>query len=164
MYDVELLRKLGCSESVIKHCTTVSRKAVDICNRVNIKVDRGLVRNGALMHDIGRSRTNGITHALIGAELAKKLGMDRRIVSIIERHIGAGITAAEAVKLGLPSKDYCPKTPEEKIVAYADSLTVGSKVITFEESLNEFRKMLGSNHPSIERMRALHDEILWWSK
>jgi uncharacterized protein len=162
MIDIATLVKLRCSEDVIEHCITVSNKALEIANSVKVKVDKDLIKHGALFHDIGRCKTHGVEHALVGAEMARKLGLQEEIARIIERHIGAGITAEEAKKLGLPSKDYCPKTREEKIVAYADNLTLGSLCITFEESLKEFKRILGENHSSIKRFIELHEEIQSW--
>ena len=49
-------------------------------------------------------------------------GMDDAVVAIVERHIGAGLTAEEAAALGLPRKDYMPTTLAEKIVSQADNL------------------------------------------
>lgn len=164
MREVELLRKLGCADNVVLHCKTVSENALKIADRVKIKVDKKLIKTGALLHDIGRSKTHSITHAVEGAKTAKNAGIEERIVNIIERHIGAGITKREAERLGLPAKDYRPKTPEEKIVAYADKLTMGGKTITFEESLREFERMLGRHHPAIKRMKSLHEEIQGWIK
>ncbi|MCK4265986.1 MAG: HDIG domain-containing protein, partial [Thermoplasmata archaeon] len=81
-----------------------------------------LVSRGALLHDIGRSRTHGIMHAVEGAALLRARGMDDAVVAIVERHIGAGLTAEEAAALGLPRKDYMPTTLAEKIVSQADNL------------------------------------------
>jgi uncharacterized protein len=41
---------------------------------------------------------------------------------ICERHTGTGITAEEVVaqKIPLPVRDYCPETPEEKLICLAD--------------------------------------------
>ena len=83
------------------------------------QADLDLIRKGALLHDIGRSKTHGITHAIVGAEIARSYGYSQDVLNIIERHIGAGITESEAVKLGLPAKSYVPQTLEEKIVKSA---------------------------------------------
>ena len=71
-------------------------------------VNTFLVKNGALLHDIGRVKTHGIEHAVIGARILKDLGYSKEIVNIVERHIGAGIPIKEAKSLGLPPKDYLP--------------------------------------------------------
>ncbi len=157
---VKILKKVGCPENVIKHSIAVYNKALEIARKSKIPVDIELIQIGALLHDIGRSRTHGIDHGVVGAEIAKALGYDERVIRIIERHIGAGIPKEEAEKLGLPSKDYMPETIEEKIVAYADNLTLGNKYITFKEALEEFKRRLGNNHAAIKRFIKLHDEIM----
>ena len=117
---IELLEEKGCSEAVIRHCKAVRDVAVRMAKKTDADVK--LVEAGALLHDIGRSRTHEISHAIEGSKIAKQLGLSDRIVKIIERHIGAGLSTEVAKKLGLPPKDYIPKTLEEKIVCHADNL------------------------------------------
>src|SRR3990172_7135286 len=117
MGDLNVLLNAGCSADVVAHCIAVSKAAAAIAARVKIvTVDQELVRRGGQFHDIGRARTHGIDHAVAGVELAKGLGFSSALINIIERHIGAGITADEAARLGLPRKDYLPLSAEEKIV------------------------------------------------
>lgn len=115
-----LLEQAGCSTDVIQHCKAVCKVAEKIASKTDADVD--LVRAGALLHDIGRSQTNGIHHAVKGANIAKKLGLSEPLIHIIERHIGAGLSQEVAQKLKLPKKDYRPQTLEEKIVCHADNL------------------------------------------
>ncbi len=161
---IGILKEYGCTDRVIAHILAVKRVAMRIAGEVNISVDRDLIRLGALFHDLGRSKTHGIDHALVGAEIARRIGLDERVVRIIERHIGAGITRDEAPSLGLPEKDYIPETPEEKIVSYADILISGDREISFERSLELVERSLGKDHPAIERYKRLHREIEDWKK
>ncbi|NOX20165.1 MAG: TIGR00295 family protein [Nitrospirae bacterium] len=161
---LDILKKAGCEEDVIKHILAVKDVAMRIASEVKIPVDKELILTGAMLHDIGRSRTHSIKHALEGVEIARGLGFDERVLRIIERHIGAGITKDEARALGLPPKDYLPETPEEKIVAYADNLLNGHKEVSFEESLERFKKVLGADHPAVKRYKDLHNEIQSWKK
>jgi uncharacterized protein len=164
MRDVEVLIKAGCSPDVVAHCGTVSRTALSIAERVTVSIDHELVRLGGLFHDIGRSRTHGIEHALAGVEIARSLGFSGELINIIERHIGAGITAAEAERLGLPKKDYLPLTPEEKVVSYADNLVSGIRTMPFYEALDRFRDILGPDHEGVELFIKQHHEIQGWMK
>jgi uncharacterized protein len=164
MFDDELLVKAGCSPEVVAHCKMVSKIALSIADRLSITVDRELVRQGGLFHDIGRSKAHGITHALVGVEIARNLGFSNELVAIIERHIGAGITDVEAVRLGLPKKNYLPLTPEEKIVSYADNLTSGVHQMPFSEALERFLNLLGPTHAGIGRFIKQHDEIQGWMR
>jgi uncharacterized protein (TIGR00295 family) len=115
-----LLKKVGCSREVIQHCKAVSSIAERIAKLTSANIS--LVKAGALLHDIGRCKTNGIYHAIQGADLARKFNLPKSIIQIIERHVGAGISPDIAQRLKLPKKDYRPKTLEEKIVCHADNL------------------------------------------
>ena len=101
---IELLKENGCSDEVIKHCMAVRDVALKIAKKAD--ADLKLVEAGALLHDIGRSKTHGIFHAIEGVRIGRKVGLPINILYIIERHLGAGIPREEAVKLGLPDKDY----------------------------------------------------------
>ena len=164
MRDVEVLIQTGCTPEVIAHCRAVSQAAVAIVDRMTLSVDRELVRQGGLLHDIGRSRTHDIGHAIAGVEIAKSLGFPDTLVMIIERHIGAGITASEAERLGLPKKDYVPLTAEEKIVSYADNLISGVREMPFYEALERFKRILGPDHEGVELFIKQHEEIQGWMK
>lgn len=159
---IKILKDVGCSDDIIKHCEAVARLAVKIarkCLERGVNVDIQLVHIGALLHDIGRSKTHSVHHAIIGAEIARSLGLPEKIIAIIERHVGGGISSDEAVKLGWPKKDYMPESIEEKIVSCADKMIEGSSVVPIEETIKRFKEELGENHPAIERIKRLFYEI-----
>jgi len=164
MKEVDILVMAGCSADVVAHCIKVSNVALSVADRVAVPVDRELVRQGGLFHDIGRSRTHGIGHAVAGVEIAKSLGFSDELLHIIERHIGAGITAGEAVRLGLPAQDYLPLRVEEKIVSYADNLVHGEREVPFYKALDRFQRMLGPDHEGVELFIKQHEEIQGWMK
>jgi uncharacterized protein len=164
MREVDVLIQAGCAPDVVAHCHTVSKVALSIADRLNLPVDRELVRLGGLYHDIGRSRTHDIGHALAGVEIGRQLGFSEALIAIIERHIGAGITADEAVRLGLPRKDYLPQTTEEQIVSYADNLLSGVREMPFFEALDRFKRILGPDHEGVELFRKQHQLIQDWTK
>lgn len=128
-----LLVCAGCGRPVIAHAKVVTELALLFAD--SPLVNRDLVRAGAMLHDIGRCVTHGIDHAQRGAALARSLGLDERIVSIIERHIGAGLTADECSLERLIPRDCLPVTIEEKIVANADNLVHGDQPGTIEGTL-----------------------------
>jgi len=159
---IRLLEKSGCSPNVIQHSKTVARlaaKMAGILQKRGFKVDRELVVTGALLHDIGRSKTHSVDHAIVGAKMAESAGMSVAIVRIIERHVGAGIPQDEAAKLGWPKKNYLPETLEERIVAYADKLVEGNARVPMSKTIAQFSRKLGKNHPSIARLKALDEEF-----
>jgi len=160
---VQLLKKVNCPHNVINHCKAVSKLAVKIAKKLKkkgIPVDVELIKIGGLLHDIGRSKTHNIEHALIGSEIARSVGLDEAIVKIIERHIGSGITAEEAIQLGLPGRNFMPTTLEEKIVSYADKLIAGNHRMDFNEALERFSMDLGATHPAVCRLKQLHREFI----
>jgi len=160
---IALLRKTGCPQNVIEHCLSVAALAVEIaetCAKQGVAVNLHLVETGALLHDIGRAKTHDVRHGVIGSGMVAELGLPDAVALIVERHVGAGITQEEAVKLGLPPRDYVPQTLEEKIVCYADKLISCNKKVSIEETLRQFTSDLGEGHPAIERLKALHEEIV----
>ena len=152
---LELLRKSGCSDPVIKHCMAVRDVALRIAKKAHADVK--LVEAGALLHDIGRSKTHGIRHGVIGAKIAMDLGLSKNIVNIIERHLIAGIPEDTAEKLGLPPKDYMPQTLEEKIIAHADNLIDKHKKKPIEKEIKKLQKEGFGQHT--ERIMRLHKEL-----
>jgi uncharacterized protein (TIGR00295 family) len=152
---LQLLRVAGCSDEVITHCKAVRRVAVRIAKKAHANIQ--LVEAGALLHDIGRSKTQGIMHGVEGAEIARRLGLPESLVNIIERHLGAGIPKDEAIALGLPPKDYMPITLEEKIVAHADNLIENNQEHHVEK---EVKKALQKGHiKHAKRLMELHREL-----
>ena len=157
--EIELLKKENTPENVIQHCKAVCKKSMKIATNFD-DANRDLIRKGALLHDIGRSKTHGITHAIVGAEIAAKYGYSTDVVNIIERHIGAGITAEEAAKLGLPEKSYIPQTLEEKIVAHADNLISGTKEVDVNFVIEKWQRSIEDSADNIERLKELDDELI----
>ena len=157
---IEILRKNQCSTRVINHCQAVAALAVELSKQLetkNCKVDLELVEIGALLHDLGRSRTHTVDHAVVGAKIAESLELPQPVISIIKRHVGAGITAQEAQWLGWPKDVYVPATLEEKIVSYADKLIDGSRKVPIDLTIKQLQ--MDQKSDAAERVRKLHEEI-----
>jgi uncharacterized protein len=155
------LKVSGCRENVIRHVEAVSALAVEIaeaCRKKGYDVDVHLVEIGGFLHDIGRAKTHSVHHAVLGADIARSLGLPEPVISIIKRHVGGGITAREARKLGWPRDIYVPLTLEEKIVSYADKLIEGSRRVPIEVTIEELSREVPA--PSIQRLWKLHEEML----
>lgn len=133
---IRLLIEERVSTGVVAHVCTVMRVAEAIAMRCS--ADLSLVRSGALLHDLGRSRTHDIRHGVEGARRARELGLPESLVMIIQKHVGAGITLENARDLGLPPLDYVPSTLEEMIVCHADNLVDDDKVITSQDAYLDF--------------------------
>ena len=158
---LRILRDAGCSKEVIEHSLAVEREALKLAKKAienSHPVNLELVKLGSILHDLGRSRTHGIEHGLEGAKILRKLGL-KEFSKFAENHIGAGIPAKEARRLGLPARDFIPTSLEEKIVAYADKLVMGNKVVPHEKVLQWIASELGVRHPAIDRFQRLHEEI-----
>jgi len=155
----DILEEFNCSFFVIEHSQAVMLKANQLAMDFELEVDLDLVKKGAILHDVGRSKTNGIKHAIVGAKILKNEGFPPEVIKIVERHIGAGITKEEALILGLPPKDYVPITLEEKLVAHADNLIHGTKEVDLDFVIKKWKKNLGEHHPSIPKLMKLHYEV-----
>lgn len=156
---IKILKCLNCPSYLIKHSVAVCKKAVELSSNFDF-IDIKLIKTGAMLHDIGRCRTNSIDHAIVGAKMLKELGFPDEVSNIALRHIGAGIPKEEAKQLGLPPKDYIPLSLEEKIVAHADNLIHWDKEVDIDFVINKWKKKLGEDHPSISRLIRLHNEIV----
>ncbi len=157
---LQLLREHQCPTEVINHCKAVTKLALETATALRergLKIDFELVEIGALLHDIGRSKTHTVHHAVVGAEIAKSAGLPDSVISIIKRHVGGGITASEAKKLGWPEDVYVPITLEEKTVSYADKLIENSKRAPIEVTIEKLSKEIKPE--AAERVRKLYDEI-----
>ena len=112
-----------------------------------------------MLHDVGRTITNGIEHAYLGADLLRDLEVDEKICLITERHIGAGITPDEAKILGLPNRNYIPETIEEKIVAHSDNLVHGVTKVDLDFVIEKWNNK-NMKQESIDMLIKLHEELL----
>lgn len=150
-----LLKKYDVGDRVMEHLWAVHDYAMEIAR--NIDCDRNLVEVGSLLHDIGRSRSHGIDHAVIGAEILRKEGVGEDVISIVERHIGAGLTSDEAERLGLPPRDYVPDTIEEKIVCHADNLIGSTERVSIRDTIKMAREKWFEG--SVDRLIQYHFEV-----
>ncbi|KUO39485.1 MAG: hypothetical protein AVW05_04370 [Hadesarchaea archaeon DG-33] len=155
------LHEAGCSREVIRHSLSVERISLRLARRIRAnkhKIDLKLVSLGALLHDIGRARTHGIRHGVEGAKILRGRGLSK-FARFAECHLGAGIPAEEARELGLPARDFIPRTLEEKVIVYADKLVMGHRMTSYERALDWFKSELGQTHPALDRFKALHEDI-----
>jgi uncharacterized protein len=130
----DVLHSAGCSTKVIAHCRAVRDCACRYAAN-NPDINFHLVEQGAMLHDIGRSRTHDIRHAQCGADMIRSMNLGEAIARIVECHTGAGLTTDECTVLGLFPRDCMPRSIEEKIVTHADNLIAGEKTVTIHESI-----------------------------
>lgn len=112
----EMLRLLGelkfrtsYGQNVLKHSTEMASMAGMIAEEIG--ADVRITKIATLLHDIGKAVTHKIEgkHHHIGAELARKYGMDERIVHAIEAH----------------HDDIEATTPEALVVRVVDAASAG---------------------------------------
>jgi uncharacterized protein len=158
---IEILQKNSCSTKVITHCQTVAVLALELAEEFKAKnypVNLALIEAGALLHDLGRSKTHSVNHAIEGMKLAQAEGLPEPVICIIKRHVGAGITAKEAEQLNWPKDNYIPQTLEEKIVCYADKCVSGNDRVSVETTIQQLHDQKLDD--AAERVRKLYNEII----
>ena len=120
-------------ELLLHHGEQVAAKALAVLDQAPwLDADRLFVRQAAMLHDIGIGRTHApqlgctgilpyVCHGVEGRRMLDSLGLERH-GRVCERHVGAGITAAEiaARRLPLPLRDMLPCSLEERLICYAD--------------------------------------------
>jgi uncharacterized protein (TIGR00295 family) len=156
--SLALHAKYGSSERVVSHCRTVTRVSMVLADALAAKgrdVDRHSIVAGALLHDIGRSRTQTVEHGYVGAKILEDEGVDSVVVEIVRRHVGAGISSEEAKRLGFPAGDYVPRTLDQKVVCFADKMVSADGVRPFEEEVKRFER---KGH-DVQRLRQLKADI-----
>jgi len=153
-----LHEKYRSNDRIVSHCQAcakisrmLSERAAEHGHPVNVDA----VVAGALLHDIGRSQVQTVSHGYVGAGILEKEGVDGIVVKIVRRHVGAGISAEEALALGFPAGDYIPRTLEEKLVCFADKMLDGDKARPFEEEVKRFVK---KGH-DVQRLRRLKEDV-----
>ncbi len=110
-------------------------------------VDVAVCRRAALLHDIGKALTHESegSHAIVGADLARRCGEDPDIVHAIEAH----------------HNEVEPHTVEAVLVQVADAIS-GSRPGARRESLEAYvtrmekLESLAKSHRGVERVFAMH--------
>lgn len=159
---LSLHEKYGSNEQIVEHCKTVARISVVLSDAFAARgkaVDKKAVLAGALLHDIGRTRTHEVGHGHVGASMLEKEGVDATVVEIVRRHVGAGISPEEAVALGFPKGDYIPRTPEQMLVCFSDKMVSSDSVRPFEEEVKRFVRKGHDVNRLLALKKSLQDEL-----
>ncbi len=157
-----LLAKYGTGVYIVRHCQAVAMATkimADEFRHQGRAVDARAAIAAALLHDIGRTKTQTVRHGVEGAEILEKEGVDPKVVEIVRRHVGAGISAEEAKRLGLPDFDYIPRTLEERIVCFADKMVDADRVRPFGEEVHRFTAKSHDVGRLLALKQGLRDEL-----
>ncbi len=107
----QLKYRTSYGQNVLKHLVESAYIAAMMASELGL--DPALMKRGTLLHDIGKALTHEVqgSHALIGAEIARRYGEDEDVVHAIEAHhnevevrtVEAVLTqAADAISGGRP--------------------------------------------------------------
>lgn len=124
----ELKFRTSYGQNVLLHSVEMAHIAGMIAEEIG--ADKRIAKTAALLHDMGKAVTHKIEgkHAEIGAELAKKYGVDDRIVHAVAAH----------------HDDIEPTTPEAIIVKIVDALSAarpGARNISAENFAERMRDL-----------------------
>jgi ribonuclease Y len=147
----ELVRTLGrlrfrtsYGQNVLKHSLEVAYLSGVMA--AELGADVKLAKRAGLLHDLGKAIDHEVEgpHALIGAELAKRLGEHKEVVHAIEAH----------------HADLDPQTVEAVIVQAADAISAsrpGARRETIESYIKRLEKLeeLASAHKGVEKVYAM---------
>ncbi|KPK21914.1 MAG: ribonuclease, partial [Dehalococcoidia bacterium SM23_28_1] len=117
-------------QNQLKHAVETARIAGMLADELG--ADANIARRGGLLHDLGKAIDHEVegTHALIGAEMARRHGVSPAVVHCIEAH----------------HEEVEPATVEAVICIIADAIS-GSRPGARRESLEQY----------IKRLRALEE-------
>ncbi len=147
----ELIRLMGrlkfrtsYGQNVLQHSLEVSIIAAGIA--AEIGADVNVAKTAGFLHDIGKAVDHEVEgpHALIGAEIAQRLGRSSRIVHAIAAHHG----------------EVAPETVEAFIVATADSISGGRpgarrEMVDLYIKRLEALESIANSMPGVERSFAI---------
>jgi len=147
----ELIRTLGrlkfrtsYGQNVLKHSLEVSWLAGVMANELG--VDATLAKRAGLLHDLGKAIDHEIEgpHAVIGADLARRMNEPKAIVHAIEAH----------------HADVEPQTIEAVLVQAADAISAarpGARRETLESYIKRLEKLeaVANSHKGVERTYAM---------
>lgn len=164
----------GTSRRVIymRHCEAVAQLALEIADRKSLPLAPSMIREAAMLHDIGICMTYApdidchgtapyIMHGVSGGEIIRREGLPEECARVAERHTGAGITSDEIVRqsLPLPPGEYMPVSLLERLVCYADKFYSKSGDMRRKSFERVVASMERISADTLSRFMALHAEF-----
>ena len=140
----ELKFRTSYGQNVLLHSIEMAHMAGMIAEEIG--ADVRIAKTATLLHDMGKAVTHKIEgkHAEIGAELAKKYGMEEQIVDAIAAH----------------HDDVEPTTPEAIIVKIVDAISAarpGARNVSAENFAERMRALenVATSFPGIDKAYAI---------
>lgn len=157
----------------MSHCQSVAALALEIADARQLPLNRELIEDAAMLHDVGIVRCNApsiecrgeapyICHGYIGADMLRGLGVDERLARVAETHTGSGLTATEIAAQGLPlppDRNYLPQTLLERLICYADKFYSKSGDMKRKEFERVRKSMAAFGPDSLSRFDSLAGEF-----
>lgn len=132
----ELMRSYGMLENIFRHSVQVMRVSMALAGalREPSLIDADLVRSGALLHDIAKTRTintGEMRHDIIGGRIMRDLGYDE-VARIVESHVFF--------------EGFDPRGPleEREIVFYADKRVMHDRIVSLDDRVDDLVNRYGS--------------------
>jgi ribonuclease Y len=112
-------------QNQLRHCVETSWLAVAVAAEIGADVE--VARVGGLLHDLGKAVDRELegTHAMIGADIARRFGIPREVVHCIAAH----------------HEEVRPETTEALVVMIADAIS-GSRPGARRESADQYIRRL----------------------
>jgi len=157
-HAIEILTASAQGAQWAKHCFAVADAAAAVGARLTPQraVDASFLWSAALLHDIGRHVTHDpVLHGVEGYKFLSDLGHHDE-AHVCASHILFGLKASEAVRVGLPRRDFVPDTIEAQLVTLADFLIEFNQPTTLERRFALLRKRNGANPFFLERLGRAH--------
>ncbi|HME54789.1 MAG TPA: HDIG domain-containing protein [Candidatus Lokiarchaeia archaeon] len=151
-----LMSDLGLPEGIKEHCIVVKEIALDIVKQIKQRnpqadIDADVVEAGALLHDIGRTKSHGVDHGYRGYMLMREASIDERVARCALVHVLGGFDK-EDIKHEFPAEardeikiSLMPKNIEEKIVCLADKNAEGTTQVTTKKRFSRWFKKYGKS-------------------
>ncbi len=129
-----LMFRTSYGQNILRHSIEMAKVAALIAE--DLKADVSIVKQGALLHDIGKALDQDMegTHVEIGRRIAEKFGLDEKVIEAIESH-HHDTDVSEA------AKNHAPLSIEAMIVDAADGIS-GSRPGARKDSFENYIKRL----------------------